>query len=193
MDEHQRKVMFSKGNDEWETPQHIFDSLNEIYNFTQDVCASPQGVICFEKDENGNKIEVEYFTPSKCSKYFTIEDNALEQDWSGEVNFMNKPYSQAKAFIEKAYEDSRKENTIVVSLCPVRTETKWFKIAWLYASNIFFYDKRIQFLKNGKTPGSAAFPSAVIEFDWRVNRCANGQFSYEYKVAYVFRMIDILD
>lgn len=175
--------MFSKGNDEWETPQHIFDALDKVYNFTQDVCASPQGVVCFEKDKDGNEIEVEYISPAKCDKYFTIEDDALTQDWGGEINWMNKPYSKAKQFMEYAYEQSRKPNTKVVFLCPARTETKWFKFIWSYASNIFFYDKRIQFVKNGVVTNSAAFPSVVAEFDWHVNRI-DGKLVWNDRLPY---------
>ena len=33
-------VHFSSASDDWETPQHLFDQLNDDYKFDIDVCAS---------------------------------------------------------------------------------------------------------------------------------------------------------
>lgn len=63
MEPQTKKVLFSSEKDYWETPQWLFDSLNEKYHFTLDSAAS---------DEN-----------HKCSKYFTKEDDGLSQDWGG--------------------------------------------------------------------------------------------------------------
>ena len=57
------KVMFSSKTDQWATPQHIFDMLNNEFDFTLDPCA----------DENNHK----------CDKYFTKNENGLLQDWGG--------------------------------------------------------------------------------------------------------------
>lgn len=66
-----KKVLFSNEKDYWETPQWLFDSLNEKYHFTLDSAAS---------DEN-----------HKCSKYFTKEDDGLSQDWGGIRSFVTPP------------------------------------------------------------------------------------------------------
>jgi len=34
------KGLFSSRTEEWETPQYVFDWLNEQFNFTLDVCAT---------------------------------------------------------------------------------------------------------------------------------------------------------
>lgn len=57
------EVLFSKENDEWGTPQDIFDKLNEEFNFTLDPCAT---------EEN-----------AKCEKYYTKEDDGLHISWGG--------------------------------------------------------------------------------------------------------------
>jgi len=44
-----------------ETPQDLFDELNDEFHFTLDPCAMPQN--------------------TKCAKYFTPEDDGLKQDW----------------------------------------------------------------------------------------------------------------
>lgn len=67
-------VHFSSKSNEWTTPQHLFDELNQEFNFTLDPCAT---------EEN-----------AKCSKYFTIEDDGLSKDWSNDVVFMNPPYGR---------------------------------------------------------------------------------------------------
>ena len=55
--------MFSSKSMEWATPQNFFDKLDDEFHFTLDPCA----------DEFNHK----------CEKYFTEEDNGLEQCWGG--------------------------------------------------------------------------------------------------------------
>lgn len=103
------QALLSSGQDLWETPQKFFDELNEEFHFTLDACATPEN--------------------AKCEKYFTEEDNALVQDWSGNVVFCNPPYSRKGGqdlFVKKAFEESQKPNTTVVMLLPARTDTERF-------------------------------------------------------------------
>lgn len=75
-------VLFSSNSVEWETPQAIFDQLNEEFHFTLDPCST---------DEN-----------AKCEKHFTKEQNGLAQDWTGEVVYCNPPYGrEMPRWIEK--------------------------------------------------------------------------------------------
>lgn len=57
------EVMFSSKSDEWATPQATFDELNEEFGFTLDACATQDN--------------------HKCSKFYTIEDDGLKNDWGG--------------------------------------------------------------------------------------------------------------
>lgn len=57
------EVIFSSGNDEWETPEEFFQGLDKEFHFDLDACAT---------NEN-----------HKCEKYFTIEDDGLSQNWGG--------------------------------------------------------------------------------------------------------------
>ena len=66
--------MFSSKSNSWETPQDFFDKLNDEFQFTLDPCASHEN--------------------HKCSKYYTIEDDGLSKDWSGETVFVNPPYGR---------------------------------------------------------------------------------------------------
>jgi len=98
--------MFSSKSDEWETPQDLFDKLNKEFNFTLDPCAT--------KDNH------------KCNKYYTIEDDGLSKDWSGETVFVNPPYGRSIGkWVKKCYEEYLKGTTVVM-LIPSRTDTKWF-------------------------------------------------------------------
>lgn len=56
-------VMFSSKNDVWETPQELFDELNDIHHFTCDVCALPEN--------------------AKCEKFYSPRENGLVQKWGG--------------------------------------------------------------------------------------------------------------
>ena len=39
-------LMFSSKTDLWETPQDLFNRLDEIYHFETDVCALPENAKC---------------------------------------------------------------------------------------------------------------------------------------------------
>ena len=68
------KIHFSSASGNWSTPQDFFDKLNEEFHFTLDPCAD---------DLN-----------HKCEKYYTEQQNGLNQDWSGESVFCNPPYGR---------------------------------------------------------------------------------------------------
>lgn len=56
-------IPLTSNSDEWETPQDIFDSLDQEFHFTLDPCAT---------DEN-----------HKTPVYFTREQNGLSVSWGG--------------------------------------------------------------------------------------------------------------
>ncbi|MBD3929922.1 adenine methyltransferase [Staphylococcus sp. EG-SA-6] len=138
-------VHFSSKSNEWTTPQHLFDELNQEFNFTLDPCAT---------EEN-----------AKCSKHFTIEDDGLSKDWSNDVVFMNPPYGrEIKKWIKKAYEESLNGAT-VVCLIPARTDTMyWHDFIFDKADDIRFLKGRLKF-GNGKN--SAPFPSAIVVYKYK--------------------------
>jgi phage N-6-adenine-methyltransferase len=132
-------VHFSSKTPEWETPQGLFDSLNETYSFDLDVCAT-----------SGN---------AKCERYFSPMENGLLQEWAGSC-WMNPPYGRGiGAWIKKAYESAQAGAT-VVCLLPARTDTAWW---WDYCmkGEILFIRGRLKF---GGHKNSAPFPSAIVVF-----------------------------
>lgn len=133
-------VHFSSERDNWETPQNFFDKLNEEFGFTLDVCA---------EDDT-----------AKCEKYYTKKDDAFTKKWKG-VCWMNPPYGRGiGVWLEKAYETSQNEST-VVCLIPSRTDTKWWHDYVMQAAEIRFVKGRLKF--DGHK-NSAPFPSAVVVF-----------------------------
>ncbi|PTK72356.1 adenine methyltransferase [Staphylococcus haemolyticus] len=136
------KVHYSSKTNEWATPQNLFDELDDEFNFTLDPCAT---------DEN-----------TKCSNYFTIEDDGLSKDWSNDVVFMNPPYGrEIKKWIKKAYEESLNGAT-VVCLIPARTDTTyWHDYIFGKADDIRFLKGRLKF---GDSKNSAPFPSAIVVY-----------------------------
>lgn len=142
------KVHYMSESNEWATPQDFFDKLNKEFNFTLDPCSTKEN--------------------AKCSKFYTIKENGLKQSWGGETVFVNPPYGrEIKDWVKKSYEESLKEDTIVVMLIPSRTDTLyWHKWIFPYASEILFVKGRLKF---GDGKGSAPFPSAVIVFGTEKN------------------------
>lgn len=131
-------VHFMSKTDNWATPQDLFDSLNEEFNFTLDPCAS---------DDN-----------HKCDKYFTVADDGLLQDWSNDTVFMNPPYGRVIGnWIKKAYES----NTTVVCLVPARTDTRWWHDYIIDNVEVRFIKGRLKF---GNSVNPAPFPSAIVIF-----------------------------
>lgn len=134
--------MFSSKTDQWATPQDFFDELNLEFHFTLDPCA--------DKDNH------------KCKKYFTKEDDGLQQDWGGETVFCNPPYGRnlTGQWVKKASEEINKPGTTVVLLLPSRTDTKWFH-DYLYKKDnveLRFVKGRLKF---GDGKNSAPFGSLV--------------------------------
>jgi len=136
------KALFSSKKHDWETPQDLYEELDKEFNFNLDPCSS---------DSN-----------HKCDKYFTIEDNGLEQDWRGHNVFVNPPYGrQIKHWVEKSYNEGQKPNTTVVMLIPARTDTRYFHDYIYHKAEIRFIKGRLKF-SNSKN--SAPFPSMIVIF-----------------------------
>ena len=147
--------MFSSKNLSWETPQWLFDKLNNEFHFQLDVCATPNN--------------------AKCQKYYSPEIDGLRQDWykDAKVAYCNPPYGrEISKWLKKAYEESQKGCT-VVCLIPSRTDTRYWESNVMKADEIRFVTGRLKFI-NKDLPSfredgnykisSAPFPSAIVVF-----------------------------
>jgi phage N-6-adenine-methyltransferase len=131
--------LMSSKTDCWETPQWLFDDLNQRFHFKLDVCALPEN--------------------AKCKAYYTPEQDGLRQEWRGAC-WMNPPYGRAiGAWIRKAYESAQNGAT-VVCLVPARTDTAWWH-DYCMRGEIEFLRGRLKF---GGAKCNAPFPSAIVVF-----------------------------
>jgi site-specific DNA-methyltransferase (adenine-specific) len=153
-------VHFSSDKMDWETPNSLFEELDDEFYFELDVCAT-----------NENK---------KCCHYIDKESDGLALDWRYHGNpavcWMNPPYGrEIKHWIKKAAEQSAKGCT-VVALIPYRPDTRyWFDYVWEPETNgkTWFGRKPREGveiravkgrLKFGNADNPAPFPSAIVIF-----------------------------
>lgn len=158
--------MFQKSTkitDLWSTPKSLFYKLDAEFAFTCDPASTKEN--------------------AKCSKFFTEEDDGLCKSWKGERIFLNPPYSSdlQKAFVKKAFEESRDNGVTSVLLLPARSDTKLFHEYCMKASEIRFIKGRVKFdLPPGSTSkqNSAPFPSMLVIFKgWQAGSSIPPQIS----------------
>ena len=137
------ELMFSSKTCEWATPQDFFDSLNAEFKFTLDPCADQ--------------------TNHKCEKYYTIEEDGLAQDWSGETVFCNPPYGrEIHKWVSKCFHEVYAGKCLcAVMLLPARTDTRWFHDYIYRRAEVRFICGRLKF---GGQSNPAPFPSMVVIF-----------------------------
>lgn len=139
-------VAFSSERHYWETPQDLFDTLDNEFHFTLDPAST---------DEN-----------AKCEKHYTIEDDGLCQSWAGERVFCNPPYGrELSKWVKKAHaEVALNPGTVVVMLIPARTDTTYFHDYIYHKAEVRFIRGRLRFCIQGKAKDAAPSPSMVVVF-----------------------------
>lgn len=127
--------------DLWETPDYIFDPLNDFFKFTLDPACT---------------IET-----AKAQRFYTPLENGLLQSWEDEVVFVNPPYSRGnidqwmkKCLIESIHAE-------IIALIPVSTSSKWFHAYVLNKCEIKFVKGRIKFKGASYT---APFSSMICHY-----------------------------
>lgn len=134
----------------WETPDGLFNMLNNEFNFDIDVASN-----------NLNK---------KCNDTIDETVNALSVDWKGTC-WLNPPYggsgaNSLKNWVKKAFDESRR-GCVVVILIPARTNTEWWHKYCMKAKEIRFIKGRPKFkgCKHGLPQ-----PLAIVVFDGNYNK-----------------------
>ena len=137
-----QKAMVSSKNNLWATPWRFFNELDKEFKFTLDPCAEDK--------------------TAKCKKYYTIETNGLDKDWSKDVVFMNPPYGGHTAdWIKKAKDEGIKGATVVCLIVSSTDRSYWHDYIFPFASEVRFIRGRIKF---GDSKFTAPFASAVVIF-----------------------------
>ena len=162
MDRETRDKFVASGSTEHETPDDLYRTLDDEFDFGLDICAS--------------------YKNAKCLPYIDKKQDCLRMDWSkikrgskSGVIWMNPPYNRKTRtqpgqidFVEKARFESFDGN-VTVALLPVRTDTKLFhRYIWNKKHHkpqngveVRFIEGRVKFV--GMNQG-ALFPSMIVIF-----------------------------
>ena len=133
--------MFSSKKSDWATPQKWFEYLDLEFKFTLDPCALRH--------------------TAKCKRFYTPDQDGLQQSWQDERVFMNPPYgTEIAKWMKKAYEEARDNEALVVCLVPARVETRWWH-RFAAKGEVRFPIGRLKF-EGAKS--SAPFPVAIVIF-----------------------------
>lgn len=86
----------------------------------------------------------------------------------GNIVFCNPPYGRhINEWVHKAYEESKKPDTVVVMLIPARTDTSYWHDYIFGKAEIRFVRGRLKFTDdNGAASDAAPFPVAVVIWKW---------------------------
>lgn len=134
--------------DEWETPQWLFDKLNEQYGFNVDCCS--------------------VVSNSKCVGRFN--DFLLHVGDYRYKYWMNPPFSKSKEMFEHFFKVVSKG--VAIYRCD-NFETKiWQETIFPNSDWVFVFDKRINY--EGEVGSSARFPSALVGVGVEPPRCLKG-------------------
>lgn len=127
----------------WATPPEVFDPLHAEFQFTLDVCATPEN--------------------AKLPRYFTEEQNGLTRSWAGERVFMNPPYGkEVYAWTDKARYEVSRNKIIVVGLLPASTDLAWWHDDVVGHAEVRYLRGRVRFLTGGPYRASGFFASVVV-------------------------------
>ena len=125
-------------SDKWGTPAYIYDKLHEEFKFNCDPCP-----IDWSPDTHGD---------------------GLTMEW-GTSTFVNPPYSDVSKWIEKAHEEWKRGNTVVMLINAI-TDTIAFHRYILGNAEIRFIKGRVKFI-NPDEPDKKApnvKPSMIVIF-----------------------------
>lgn len=125
---------------EYETPDNIFEPLNQEFDFKCDLAASVLN--------------------HKCPEYYTIETDGFLRDWYG-INWINPPFKTVGKWVKKAYEDSIKYNSTIVMIILVKANTNWWRDCVMKSKEVRFINQKVQFKD---TPQGLRFPACIVVF-----------------------------
>lgn len=127
-------------NDEWGTPQWLYDRMFYEFPFELDVCASEQN--------------------HKCKNYITKEMDSFKTPWA-DWNWCNPPYSDQLPWIKRAIDLTQEgKKTVMLPMCDTSTEA--FKLCAQYGS-VRLINHRITF--EGAS-GAPRFASMIVVFGY---------------------------
>ena len=138
------KYFTGHGRIEYNTPQWLFEALNMEFGFTVDGAASADN--------------------TKCKRFWSKDNSALDKDWTDELVFLNPPYGKGitSEWIRKSYLESKKGATVVM-VVPVRADAKWWH-DYAMKGEVRLFRNRLNFQNTHGAKHYAPFATAVIVF-----------------------------
>lgn len=140
--------LFESARHNHETPRNLFNKLDAMYHFDWDLAASPDNSLCFQ--------------------YYTEQDNALIQDWSGKRGFINPPFGDGRyglhKWVRKAYEEGSKPDTLIAIIMPARTNTNYWHNFCMISDTVYFIHGKPKFGKEGEMKFGLPWPLAIVVF-----------------------------
>jgi len=130
---------------EYETPQELFNKLNDEFNFIHDVACNKSNI--------------------KCGTGFTYpEYDSLKCDWplDGWL-WLNPPYKPLRPWIEKTQEQVKRGCKVVMLIPPVTIACKYFSN--LKPKEMRFLKGRVKFLIEGEPMHSNTRDSVIYIYD----------------------------
>lgn len=92
-------------------------------------------------------------------------DDGLRDDWCGSLAFVNPPWSNQKAWIERAHDQwSKNKVKTAVCLVPSKTDTKLFHDVLSKDADIYFIEGRPRFFKEDGKSESTMVSAMVVMF-----------------------------
>lgn len=119
----------SKGWPNWTTPKHVVDLVSEVDRIVLDPCSNEH---------------------SQVGALMSFTEHGLEESWCERVAshpglvYVNPPYNQADAFIDKCIAEA-KSGIQIIALVAARTDTKWAHKAFDTVQSVQFWSGRIKF------------------------------------------------
>lgn len=128
-------------NQEYETPDKLFEILDNEFHFKCDLAGSQLN--------------------HKCKNYFSKNDDAFSHNWYG-YNWLNPPFNKVGKWVRKAFEDSLKYHSTIVMLILVKSNTNWWRDCVMKSKEVRFINQKLQF-KN--TQQGLRFPACIVVFE----------------------------
>jgi phage N-6-adenine-methyltransferase len=135
--------LLAGGSDDYETPQEIFDRLNQEFSFSLDAAATAQN--------------------AKCLRYFTREIDGLSQNWESNAVWLNPPFRDIRLWLTKARDASQCGATVVV-LCPLSALVRPWDIYYAVADEFRRIPGQPKFLSRDRKRVTIPWTLALLIF-----------------------------
>lgn len=110
------------GNNNYATPDYLFQALNTEFDFDLDPCPLNS-----------------QFDPEK-------DSDGLKLDWTDKRVFVNPPWSDIGPWVLKGLSSGAR---VVVYVVPARTDTEWFHVLKQHGAELRLFRKRVHFIREG--------------------------------------------